>query len=82
MCAWFYSARRQSHSESRPAAGNPFKSRPSRALRLTVLGGVLAGVALVPSPLGHVLGFAALPSTFFGVLVVIVVTHQVLRRHF
>jgi len=66
--------------------GNPFKSRPSRALMLTVVGGVLAGVALVVSPLGEVLGFAALPPLFFGVLLVITVTYlgivQALKRHF
>ena len=33
-------------------AGNPFKSRPSRALVLTVVGGVLAGLIVVVSPLG------------------------------
>jgi P-type Mg2+ transporter len=34
-------------------AGNPFRSRPSRALLLTVVGGVLAGLAVVVSPLGE-----------------------------
>jgi len=67
-------------------AGNPFKSRPSRALVLTVVGGVLAGLILVISPLGGLLGFAPLPPLFFGVLVVMIVTYlglvQVLKRRF
>ena len=67
-------------------AGNPFKSRPSRALVLTVVGGVLAGLFVVVSPLGSVLGFASLPPLFFGVLVVMTVTYlgvvQVLKRRF
>jgi Mg2+-importing ATPase len=65
--------------------GNPFKSRPSRALMLTVVGGVLAGIVVVASPLGAVLGFATLPPLFFGVLVLITVTYlgivQVLKRY-
>jgi P-type Mg2+ transporter len=67
-------------------AGNPFKSRPSRALVMTVVGGVLAGLFVVVSPLGSVLGFASLPPLFFGVLVVMTVTYlgvvQVLKRRF
>ena len=39
-------------------AGNPFKSRPSRPLVLSVCGGVLAGLFVVVSPLGALLGFA------------------------
>ena len=66
--------------------GNPFKSRASRALMLTVVGGVLAGLAVVVSPFGEILGFAPLPPLFFGVLVVITVTYlgivQVLKRYF
>jgi Mg2+-importing ATPase len=65
--------------------GNPFKSRPSRTLVLTVVGGVLAGVGVVVSPLGAVLGFATLPPLFFGVLVFITVTYlgivQILKRY-
>jgi P-type Mg2+ transporter len=65
--------------------GNPFKSRPSRALMLTVVGGVLAGVGVVVSPFGAVLGFATLPPLFFGVLVLITVTYlgivHVLKRY-
>ena len=67
-------------------AGNPFKSRPSRPLMLSVVGGVLAGLVIVVSPLGALLGFAPLPPLFFGVLVVMVVTYlglvQVIKRRF
>src|SRR5919206_5384259 len=37
-------------------AGNPFKSRPSTPLVLTVIGGVLAGLLVVLSPMGGALG--------------------------
>src|SRR5262249_32030407 len=56
-------------------AGNPFKSRPSTPLLITVAGGVLAGLAIVVSPLGASLGFVSPPPTCFGVLVVMVVTY-------
>jgi P-type Mg2+ transporter len=56
-------------------AGNPFKSRPSKPLLVTVFGGVLAGLIVVLSPLGGLLGFAPLPAAFFGVLVLMVVTY-------
>ncbi len=67
-------------------AGNPFKSRPSRALVLTVVGGVAAGFVVVLSPLAGVLGFVPLPPLFFGVLVLMTLTYlglvQVLKRRF
>jgi P-type Mg2+ transporter len=67
-------------------AGNPFKSRPSRPLLLTVVGGVLAGLVVVMSPLGGLLGFAPLPPLFFGVLVLMTATYlalvQVIKRRF
>ena len=67
-------------------AGNPFKSRPSRPLVLSVFGGVLAGLIVVVSPLGALLGFAPLPPPFFGVLVLMIVTYlglvQVVKRRF
>jgi Mg2+-importing ATPase len=67
-------------------AGNPFKSRPSRPLLLSVFGGVLAGLIVVVSPLGARLGFAPLPPPFFGVLVLMIVTYlalvQVVKRRF
>jgi Mg2+-importing ATPase len=67
-------------------AGNPFNSRPSTPLLLTVSGGVLAGLVIVVSPLGAALGFVPPPPTFFGVLVVMVVTYllivQLVKRRF
>jgi P-type Mg2+ transporter len=67
-------------------AGNPFKTRPSTPLLVTVFGGLLAGLAVVLSPLGGLLGFAPLPPAFFGVLVLMVVTYlaivQVAKRRF
>jgi P-type Mg2+ transporter len=56
-------------------AGNPFKSRPSTPLLITVFVGVLAGLVVVVSPLGALLGFAPLPPAFFGVLVIMVITY-------
>jgi P-type Mg2+ transporter len=49
-------------------AGNPFKSRPSTPLLLTIFGGVVVGLVVVLLPLGAVLGFALLPPAFFAVL--------------
>ena len=67
-------------------AGNPFRSRPSNALLLSVCGGVLIGLFVVITPVGAPLGFAALPPLFFGVLVLFVVTYlglvQSLKRRF
>jgi Mg2+-importing ATPase len=67
-------------------AGNPFKSRPSTPLVLTVIGGVLAGLLVVLSPLGGALGFAPPPPSFFAVLLVMVATYlgivQLLKRRF
>lgn len=45
-------------------AGNPFKSRPSRALAATTLAVVLAAVALPYTPLALMLGFTPLPAAF------------------
>ena len=67
-------------------AGNPFRSRPSTPLLVTVVGGVLVGIAIVVSPLGAALGFGALPPSFFAVLVVMIVTYlaivQFVKRAF
>jgi Mg2+-importing ATPase len=56
-------------------AGNPLKSRPSRALASTVIAVVLAGIILPFSPLARVLGFVALPFSFIVFLVLAVVTY-------
>jgi Mg2+-importing ATPase len=49
--------------------GSPFRSRPSRALVLTVVATLSAGVALPWTVLAGVLGFTPLPWTFVGFLV-------------
>ena len=46
-------------------AGNPFKSRPSRALALTVLTVILISVLLPFLPFAGVLGFVPLPLGYF-----------------
>jgi Mg2+-importing ATPase len=44
--------------------GNPFRSRPSRALTATALLAVAVGVALPMTPLAGVLGFTPLPVSY------------------
>ncbi len=67
-------------------AGNPFKSRPSTPLVLSVLGGVAGAFVLVLSPLGRPLGFGALPPAFFPALAVMVVSYlaivEIVKRRF
>jgi Mg2+-importing ATPase len=46
-------------------AGNPFKSRPSLALSLTVLAVVIFAVVLPFTPLAEVLGFVPLPFYYY-----------------
>jgi len=45
--------------------GNPFKSRPSRSLAITVLAVITVAVVLPFSPLGPILGFVPLPLSYF-----------------
>jgi Mg2+-importing ATPase len=52
-------------------AGNPFRSRPSGPLVISVVGSVAAGIAIAMSPLGGLVGFTPLPPTFFLALVVL-----------
>jgi P-type Mg2+ transporter len=63
-----------------------FHSRPSTPLLVATLVCVAIGVALPFSPLGHVLGFTALPAGFLAVLVVMIPIYLVLvelgKRHF
>lgn len=65
-------------------AGNPFRSRPSTPLLISVFGSVAVGLAIVLSPIGEPLGFTALPPLYFPVLAVMVVTYlaivQVIKR--
>jgi Mg2+-importing ATPase len=56
-------------------AGNPLKSRPSRALVVGVLGAVAAGTALVISPIGGIIGFTPPPPAFFAVVGAMVLTY-------
>lgn len=51
-------------------AKNPFKSKPSLPLTLTVLAAVAVGVALPFTPVATLLGFVPLPSSYFLFLVV------------
>jgi Mg2+-importing ATPase len=48
--------------------GNPWASRPSRALTATTLAIVAAAVALPFTPLATPLGFAPLPASYFAFL--------------
>jgi Mg2+-importing ATPase len=52
-------------------AGNPFRSRPSVPMTVTVLLVVLVGIGLTFSPLAGPLGFTPLPALFFLFLIVI-----------
>jgi Mg2+-importing ATPase len=67
-------------------AGNPFKSRPSIALLFTVCGGVLAGLIIVVSPLGALLGFVPPPMALYPVLIVTAAAYltivQLVKRRF
>jgi Mg2+-importing ATPase len=67
-------------------AGNPFRSRPSTPLLLSVCGGVTLGLLVVLTPIGEGIGLAALPPVFYFVLAFFVVTYlglvQLLKRPF
>lgn len=54
--------------------GNPFQSRPSRALAFTIAI-VAVGILLPVTPLGAPLGFIALPGAYFGFLAAALVTY-------
>lgn len=56
-------------------SGNPFRSRPSRALTATTFGIVLLGIILPFLPLGTRLGFTPLPPVYFAFLAVATVTY-------
>ena len=58
--------------------GNPFKSRPSRPLALTVLAIVALGILLPFTPMAGWLGFVALPLGYFAFLVAAVVVYLAL----
>ena len=56
-------------------AGNPFESRPSRQLTITVLAVVGVAVVLPYTPLGEMLGFVALPVALLGSIAGLGVTY-------
>ncbi|HET9112021.1 MAG TPA: magnesium-translocating P-type ATPase [Ktedonobacterales bacterium] len=58
--------------------GNPFRSRPSLPLTITVLSIVLVGILLPFTPLAKLLGFTPLPPLFFLFLLVTVVIYLLL----
>ena len=51
-------------------AKNPLRSRPSSPLIATCLGAVAVGILLTFSPVAGVLGFTAMPASFFAFLAV------------
>ena len=59
-------------------SGNPFRSRPSRALTITTVAIVAIGIALPATPLAPLLGFSPLPARFFMLLVGAVVAYLAL----
>ena len=59
-------------------SGNPLRSRPSKALIVSVLLAVAIGILLPATPLADDLGFVLLPPTFFAFLVVATVTYLLL----
>jgi Mg2+-importing ATPase len=67
-------------------AGNPFRSRPSRSLVLSVVGSIVAGLVVIIAPFGSDLGFGSLPPSFFAVLAILVATYlglvQLFKRRF
>jgi Mg2+-importing ATPase len=59
-------------------AGNPLRSRPSRALTVTTLSVVLLGTVLPFTPVATDLGFVPLPAAYFIILLVMTVTYLLL----
>ena len=66
--------------------GNPLDGRPSRALALTSVAVVAAGMLLPFTPLGRALGFVAPPGLFFAILIATVATYlsavEIVKRWF
>ena len=56
-------------------AGNPFRSRPSGMLLVSVILIVCVGIAIPYTPLAGLLGFAKMPAPFFIFLVVATTTY-------
>jgi Mg2+-importing ATPase len=58
--------------------GNPLRSRPSRPLTVTTIAIVILGILLPFSRLAHILGFTALPGTYFTFLAISTLTYLLL----
>ncbi len=58
--------------------GNPLRSRPSRALRITVLLVVAIGILLPYTPLAGPLGFTPLPGLYFLFLIAMTIAYLLL----
>lgn len=58
-------------------AGNPFRSKPSKALTLTVLAVVVVAIILPFTPLALILGFVPLPFHYFVFLGMMTVTYLI-----
>jgi Mg2+-importing ATPase len=92
LLAWFHAAEKEFHTgwfvESLATqtavvfvirtVGNPFKSRPSRALAITVISVVTIAVVLPFTPIGPVLGFVPLPFGYFVFLAAATATYLLL----
>jgi Mg2+-importing ATPase len=59
-------------------AGNPFRSRPSGPLLMSVLAITVVGAALPYTPLGALLGFTALPLSLLGAIALLALTYLIL----
>jgi Mg2+-importing ATPase len=59
-------------------AGNPFKSRPSRWLLISVITVVAIAVVLPYTPVGSLLGFTPLPVLLLGTFALLTVTYLLL----
>jgi Mg2+-importing ATPase len=59
-------------------AGNPLRSRSSRALALAVLGVVVVAFALPYTPMGAVVGLTPMPASLVVTIVVLVATYLLL----
>jgi P-type Mg2+ transporter len=59
-------------------AGNPFRSRPSRLLLISVLSVVAITILLPFTPLGRLLGFTPQPLLLLGAIVLLSVTYLLL----
>lgn len=55
-----------------------FQSRPSRPVMLVTMLGILLFTVLTFTPIGHLIGLASLPFTYFGFLIVIVLLYLLL----